>query len=132
MVQDDYISAAFLTWGEISTGLGGESGPGYWILGDLVPSYLLNSHRATPTSVSTGFQCCVACSSAVYVVQQNDHYVFTASTWINQHLLLTEYTGRSFNQMHPNFPYGPDKMRSFITVVDVSLHSFSCLVLCLF
>ena len=31
-----------------------------------------------------------------------------------------------------NFPYSPDKMRSFINVVDVSLHSFTCIVLCFF
>ena len=30
-----------------------------------------------------------------------------------------------------NFPYRPDKMRSFINVVDVSLHSFFCFVLSL-
>ena len=31
-----------------------------------------------------------------------------------------------------NFLYNPEKMRSFINVVDVSLHSFSAIVLCLY
>ena len=31
-----------------------------------------------------------------------------------------------------NFLYSPHKMRSFINVVDVSLHSFSCIILCLY
>lgn len=37
-----------------------------------------------------------------------------------------------FQQDMSNFLYSPDKMRSFINVVDVSLHSFSSIVLCLY